>query len=64
MSESRQQSIRPFVVTHAGWDETEKAWVLWAESSEGEQWLIPTEEATCRALTEAANRTGVYPIPR
>lgn len=40
-------------ITHAGYDTAEKAWGLWAVDDSGQDWFIPTDEATCiRLVTE------------
>lgn len=37
-------------ITHAGFDRDAQQWMLWAETSSGQQWCIPVDEATVRAL--------------
>lgn len=37
-------------ITHAGFDPDAQQWQLWAETSSGQQWCIPVDEATVRAL--------------
>lgn len=37
-------------VTHAGFDIEQGEWCLWAVDDSGQEWSIPTDEATCVRL--------------
>jgi len=50
-------------ITHAGYDQTQAEWGLWAVDKTGQEWFIPTDESTCRRLVDEQRDTDVQDFP-
>lgn len=44
---------KDWVITGCGWYDPDKCYVLEVTSPDGQQWVIPTDEATVKALQNA-----------